>query len=67
LIWFFSADHKGDSLMDYIAGNPQNFDDNPFTKLGSSWVAAEAERQGITQGQLIEQLWEFYEQSADIN
>lgn len=53
--------------MDYIAGNPQNFDDNPFTKLGSSWVAAEAERQGITQGQLIEQLWEFYEQSADIN
>lgn len=32
-----------------------------FPKVGEA-IAAEAERLGITQGQLIEQMWEAYEQ-----
>jgi hypothetical protein len=35
-----------------------------FPRVGEA-IAAEAEKQGITQGQLIEQLWELYEQSDD--
>ncbi|SHF84187.1 hypothetical protein SAMN05444273_1173 [Litoreibacter ascidiaceicola] len=33
-----------------------------FPKVGEA-IASEAERLGITQGQLIEQMWEFYEKS----
>jgi len=35
-----------------------------FPRVGEA-IAAEAEKQGITQGQLIEQLWELYEKSGD--
>ena len=31
-----------------------------FPRVGEA-IAAEAERLGITQGQLIEQMWDFYE------
>jgi hypothetical protein len=33
-----------------------------FPRVGEA-IASEAERLGITQGQLIEQMWEFYEKS----
>jgi len=44
--------------------SPRTYQLHPkvFPKVGEA-IAAEAERLGITQGQLIEQLWDHYESS----
>lgn len=44
--------------------SPRTYQLHPkvFPRVGEA-IAREAERLGITQGQLIEQMWEFYEKS----
>ena len=47
--------------------SPRTYQLHPkvFPDIGEA-IAAEAERLGITQGQLIEQLWEIYQKSRGI-